>query len=98
MTDILLDTATGDLLMINGRLQRGSSDEQHQQLLLVFEKGALKQRPDTGVGLATYLMSNDVEGMLQMVRQEFVKDGMQVQQTIYNEQDFNLNYNASYNN
>lgn len=77
-TDILLDQATGDLLMINGRIQRGESSEQHQNLLLITEAGAWKENPLTGVAAFKYLENENPAELYRAIRQQFARDGMTV--------------------
>ena len=97
MTDVLLDLLTADVKIANGDFVVGFSDEQHQAHLLVFQKGALKDAPDVGVGLETYLMGDDVDGLLREVRFQFEKDGMQVATVNYDENLNALDYDANYN-
>lgn len=50
--DILYDTATGDLTILNGDFRIGPSDLQHAEHIVRLPKGAWKQYPMTGVGEA----------------------------------------------
>lgn len=96
MTDLLLDE-NNDLRIENGDVVFGGSDEQHRMLLLSTEKGAWKENPDVGVGLINYLMDDDIPGLKNEVRKQFIKDGMKVQHVSYEEATNNLNYDAAYN-
>lgn len=51
--DILLDN-THELLITNGDLVLGESDQQHIDLLLLTEKGEWKQSALTGIGIRRY--------------------------------------------
>lgn len=77
MTDILLNTAS-DLQTAGGDIATGFADQQHQQLLLVSEKGAFKQFPGVGVGLFGYIESEDAAAMLSEIRKQFNKDGLTI--------------------
>ena len=77
MKDILLDT-DGDLAIENGDLVIGTSDLQHQQLLLQTFKGEWKDNPTIAVGAAGFLKENDVQGLAAEIKQEFERDGMVV--------------------
>lgn len=96
MKDILLDIQTADLKIANGDFVVGKSDEQHQEHLLVFQKGALKDHPEVGAGIENYLMDEDVDGMLREVRYQFENDGMIVNSVAFDEVLKNLDYDAKY--
>lgn len=78
MNDILLNPETMDLMIENGDLVVGNSDTQHQALLLLIEKGELKQFPTAGVGSIKYLEAEDNAALFREIRNEFTADGMQV--------------------
>ena len=78
MKDLILNSE-GELDIKDGDLVVGTSDDQHKQHLLMFQKGALKENPATGVGLATYLESEDTTGLLREIRNQFEGDGMTVE-------------------
>jgi hypothetical protein len=81
MIDILKNiTGDGDLIIKNNDLVLGSSDKQHQQDLIMTEKGSIKQYPDAGVGAQTFLEAEDRPGFLREVSLQFTADGMQVKQ------------------
>lgn len=77
MKDILLGE-DGDLVIKDNDLYVSKSDEQHKMLLLTIEKGAIKQYPVTGVGIATYMESEDVAGLLREIAMQWTSDGMKV--------------------
>jgi hypothetical protein len=77
MKDIKL-TADFDLEIVNGDFVAFESTYQHQQCLLLAEKGSFKQYPETGVGAASYLKDENPDDLLREIRQEFTNDGMTV--------------------
>lgn len=80
MKDILLGIDF-DLLIEGGDFVVGESTRQHQQLLLVVEKGELREFPLRGVGANTWL--NEDSGALNInaeIKREFEADGMKVLQ------------------
>lgn len=93
MKDILLGSAR-DLLIVDGDLVIGYSDEQQQHLLLLTKKGELKQSPDVGVGLSSFLKDDDTGSMISEVNRQFTKDGMIVRAVKYVKGI--LNIDASY--
>lgn len=95
MIDLLLNE-TGDLATVNGDLQLGFSDLQHQEHILIAQKGSIKEFPDLGVGIQNYINDSDIDGLLSEVRAEFKKDGMVVTKIEYDENEGQLNYDAKY--
>lgn len=96
MTDILLDTGTNDLLFDEtGNLKMGTSDQQHQTLLLLFDKGSLKETPDTGVGTFKHIEAEQPGDFLRELRMQFIGDGMKVNKLIF--ENNKLLINAPYN-
>lgn len=94
MNDILLDI-NYDLQIENGDLVTGNSDEQHQQLLLVCNKGDFKENPTICVGVERWLKDeDDVSGLLGEIKSEFEKDGMKVNSVLLT--DGKLDIDASY--
>jgi hypothetical protein len=84
MIDLLLDTASNDLLIdATGNLKIGNSDQQHQALLLLLDKGSLKENPDAGVGAFKYLEAEQAAAFLREVRMQFANDGMQINQIVF---------------
>ena len=78
MKDLLLNPETGDLLIKDGDFVIGTSDMQNKARLLQLPKGAIKQFPTSTVGLANYIESEDVQGMVREIKQCFTADGMKV--------------------
>jgi hypothetical protein len=77
MQDILFNFSNGTIFK-NGDLNVGDCEQQNKELLLLCEKGSLKQYPITGVGLITYLEGEDYAAMLREIRNQFIADGMTV--------------------
>lgn len=93
MRDFLLDE-NGDLAFENGDIKTGESDQQHQRLLLLFEKGSLKEFPATGVGVYSYLESESPSELLREVRSQYLADGMNVRNVAF--EDGKLKVDANY--
>lgn len=94
MNDFLLDI-NGDMQL---PLTRGRSNEQHQEHLLVLEKGEIKESPVSTVGLMQFINADDKQDLVREVALRFSNDKMSVKQVSYNEQTGELNYDATYNN
>lgn len=75
--DILLDSDF-DLLFSDGDLVVGESTQQHQQLLLLCEKGEIREFPTAGVGLNSYMLDDNVGSLNGEIKRQFEKDGMKV--------------------
>lgn len=95
MNDFLLNPETGDLLIKDGDLVVGESDDQNKRLLLVCEKGSFKEFPATCVGASTFLESEDPAAFLREVRNQFQADGMTVNRVAFGD-DGHLKVDASY--
>lgn len=78
MIDILLDEDYTPLLAA-GDFVAGLSDQQHQHLLLICNKGSFKEFPTACVGLMNYLESEDPGEMIREIKKQFTGDGMTVQ-------------------
>ena len=77
MKDILLAT-NFDLLFSGGDFVTGESTRQHQQILLIVEKGELKEFPTQGVGTQSWLLDDTAGDYNAEVKREFERDGMKV--------------------
>lgn len=75
--DILLEGF--DLMTANGDLVTGEATRQHQQLLLLAEKGEIRDLPMRGVGLQTWLHDEQAGSLNGQVKREFEADGMTVE-------------------
>ena len=90
--DILLDN-DGDLMFADGDLVCGESTAQHQQLLLMINKGELKQHPLTGIGAESYLLDDDYLKLKHEIEAQFERDGMTIKQIQINDK---IQINAEY--
>lgn len=78
MTDILLD-ADYDVTVANGDFVAGESTQQHQALLILIEKGEIREFPNRGVGAQTWLADDVNFGDFNAeVKRQFELDGMRV--------------------
>lgn len=76
-TDIQLDDK-GDLLLVNGDLVIGLSDEQHIKDLMLSRKGEFKQSPLSGIDIEKWLKSplaNNSDSLLKEIRLQLEFDG-----------------------
>lgn len=79
MKDILLDTVDFDVLIQDGDFVAGESTQQHQALLLLIEKGELREFPTRGIGAQTWINDDSQAGDFNAaVKKEFETDGMRV--------------------
>lgn len=93
MNDVLLDDEF-DLLIKNGDLVIGESTYQHQQLLLLAEKGEIREFPTRGVGIRTWLLDDQAGNLNGAIKREFEADGMRVESV--NTRGGNINVVANY--
>jgi len=96
MKDILLNESL-DLDLHAGDLATGFSDLQHQQLLLMTNRGNIKEFPAVGIDAFGYLQDNDTSALLREIRRQFTADGMEVK-TINITNTGQLNIDAAYGN
>ena len=59
-------------------MQVGDILHQNQALLLSVRKGELKENPSVGVGVADYLLSEDLNALQNEIRQQLEMDGQTV--------------------
>lgn len=95
MKDVLLNESL-DLSFANGDFVTGESNQQHEELLLLIQKGSLKVTPLVGVGIQDYINSAEIDAMLREVRHQFGLDGMEVQRVSWDDESKELNYDATY--
>lgn len=82
MKDLQLNQE-GDI-NIGADLAIDNSDRQHQEHLILIEKGSIKQEPSAGVGAATFLEAEDGAGLLREISIQFSADGMNVKKVGFN--------------
>jgi hypothetical protein len=92
--DILLDTDF-DLQIADGDFVIGESTAQHQQLLLLTQKGEWKESPTVAVSAESFLKDEDETALLAEIKAQFELDGMTVNLLQY--ADGKLNIDAPYN-
>ncbi len=86
-TGILLDPATGDLLVAARRdaaglvaqgLEVGTTTFQNQALILQAAKGEFKEYPTLGVGISDILGDDEMTGWKREITLQLEADGMKV--------------------
>lgn len=77
MNDILFDN-NNEAIITAGDFTVGKSHQQHQQHLLIFEKGSIKEKPTCCVGAFKYLEAEDEGELLREINVQFAGDGMTV--------------------
>ena len=77
MKDILLDE-NHDLRIEDGDFVVGDATEQNERLLLLLNKGELKQYPIDTVGVVMYQDDESKAALMQEIERQFTADGMQV--------------------
>lgn len=77
MQDLLIGE-NFEMQIANGDLVTGISDQQHQQLLLLCNKGSFKENPASCVGLMNFLEAEDPAEMIREIKLQFSADGMDV--------------------
>ncbi|MDJ0363565.1 hypothetical protein QMK33_00255 [Hymenobacter sp. H14-R3] len=76
--DLLLN-ADLDLAIEGGDLVIGESTEQHQQLLMLTEKGEWRERPFVGAGINTMLLDDaPAAAIIQAIQSQMELDGQVV--------------------
>lgn len=76
-TDIFLGDDL-DLVFRNGDLVIGDSTDQHQQLLLLNDKGHMKHAPAYGVGIGAFMEDDNLGELHGEIQQQFERDGMRI--------------------
>lgn len=79
MNDFKLDE-TGDLLIVNGDFVITDATLQHQEHIIVAQKGEYKEHPEIGVGISNILNDENPRDVITQIRRNFEYDGMEVKQ------------------
>ena len=77
-TGILLDPATGDLLIAARTLVIGNATLQNQFIILNANKGEFKEWPLLGVGMMDMVNDDDITGWKREIILQLEADGMRV--------------------
>ncbi len=77
MNDYLLD-ADNDLKITGGDWEAGESTYQHQRRILMSAPGEYKARPTVGVGIERFQDDEDSGDVKRTIAQQFMQDGMTV--------------------
>ena len=76
-TGILLDE-NGDIMVRNGSMVVGDTTKQNQYLIMIAQKGELKEFPTFGVGISDMLHDDDELEWKKRIGEEFEKDDLEV--------------------
>ena len=86
MKGILLTQDTFDVIIKNGTLQTGDTDEQNAQIIILAEQGEFKEHPQLGVGLSQFLKSVGREReLIRAIRIQLALDGIKNPEISFNE-------------
>ncbi|QYS86313.1 oxidase [Flavobacterium oreochromis] len=94
MNDILLDS-NGDLSFKNGDLEIGYSNNQHQEHILIANKGEFREFPELGVSIVQMLDDDDYMSVLIEAKKNLEYDGMKINNIKF-EANGNLNIDGDY--
>lgn len=83
--DLLVNVRRDSEGKITQGLVIGDVTGQNQRSILLAQKGEIKEYPLTGVGIATFLDDEDIDGLTANARSEFVKDGQKVKKIVYDD-------------
>jgi uncharacterized protein YjgD (DUF1641 family) len=72
-----------DLLIENDGMQFGDVVKQNQKIILLAEKGELKNNPLSGVGIASFLDDDDISELLREVRTNLRRAGQTVTKCMF---------------
>lgn len=75
MKGIVLDEDR-DLRIENGEVAIGEIDSQNLEMLIIAEKGEIREAPLRGVGIRRYVDDEDPATLLQAIRNEVAEEGM----------------------
>ena len=86
MKGILLTQDTFDVIIKNGTLQTGDTNEQNAQIIILAEQGEFKEHPLLGVGLTKFLKSVGREReIVRAIRIQLALDGIKNPEISFNE-------------
>lgn len=94
MTELLLDE-NGDLAIENGDFVTGFSDNQHQEHILIANKGEYKEFPEIGVGIIQMLNDDDYINVLIEAKKNLEYDNMKINNIKF-EENGNLTIDGYY--
>jgi hypothetical protein len=94
MTDILLDE-NGGVVIKDGDIVIGYSDNQHQQHIIMANKGEFKESPEIGVGIVRMLSDDDPTDILIEIKKNLQYDGMRINNVKF-EEDGKITIDGSY--
>lgn len=77
---IQLDDNSTDLKIQDGHICLGETLPQNEFLILIMQRGELKENPLIGVGVSDMLNDNDILGWKRKIRDGLKADGMIVEQ------------------
>jgi len=84
MKDVLVDS-DGDLLIVDGDLVIGDSDEQNQRHLILASKGEYKRNPEIGGDLLNLLDEDNPKKAVTEIKKQLEYDGAKVNNITYKE-------------
>ncbi|SCY94614.1 oxidase [Flavobacterium caeni] len=84
MKDIRTDE-NGDLLIVDGDLVIDVSDDQHQEHIIIADKGDFKETPELGVGITNLLSDDDPMSILIEIKKNLEYDGVKVRNVKFSE-------------
>lgn len=80
-----------DIILKDGVVTTGVSDELHQRDILISQMGWFKTAPNIGVGIDLFINEEDFSSLPYSVDVNFKKDNMQVNKIYFNESKLVVN-------
>lgn len=71
--------------LITSGIQVGDVTYQNQQIIVLAEKGEIKENPTMGVGAASYLDDDDPSELLRVIRENLRNDGQTVRASYFDD-------------
>lgn len=91
MKGILLHSETNDIVLRNGTMAIGTTDDQNAQLIVLAEKGEFKEYPQLGVGISQFLKSSGRDNeLLRTIRVQLALDGIRPKQLTYQNKQLHI--------